>query len=455
MAPTASPPDTSRDRTPANSSRVGPHPSYIEVAKPYILQSAIQRCLGDVGMSDAKEDAVRLQGVAYIDQVRRALQLPIRTFNTAVIYYHKFRLLHAEVEYSWEVAAAAALFTACKIEDTLKKSREVLAAYWNSKVGVGEQLSSDDQRFEVHSKMILGLERLMLESAGFDFRNRYPQKPMVKLARALRFDPNNEAKTMWNLSIDMYRTFTPLKQTTPTMAIACVELAARLHEMDASKIVDSGVCRYSKWNTSRAEVMETLLDLLDLYTHHRLSTAVGPLYSLETFINIRITLNNEASAANIPRYATYASETPGAASKTSNGAKGRNGIAPTSPLAPPTPATPGTISPGQAPKSAIGVRGQSGTVRFMLDVKRAQEEKKTVDKYWVEETEVYEVEVPNEPEPEPRDRDRPADRERDRPRDREREREREHEQNRERDRDRDRGRERDRERERDWDRRVR
>lgn len=95
----------------------------------------------------------------------------------------------------------------------------------------------------------------MLESAGFDFRNRYPQKLMVKLGRALRFDPNNEAKTMWNLSIDMYRTFTPLKQTSPTMAIACVELAARLHEMDTSKIVDAGVCQYDKWNTSRAEIM--------------------------------------------------------------------------------------------------------------------------------------------------------------------------------------------------------
>jgi CTD kinase subunit beta len=144
MAPTASPTNESRDRTPASSARVGPHPSYIEVAKPYILQSAIQRCLVDLAMTDAKEDAVRLQGVAYIDQVRRALQLPVRTFNTAVIYYHKFRLLHAENEYSWEGAAAAALFTACKIEDTLKKSREVLAAYYNSKVGVGEQLSSDD-----------------------------------------------------------------------------------------------------------------------------------------------------------------------------------------------------------------------------------------------------------------------------------------------------------------------
>jgi len=137
MAPAAAPSDRERER-------VGPHPSYIEIAKPYILQSRMQRCLSDINMSDAKEDAVRLQGVAWIDQVRRALQLPIRTFNTAVIYYHKFRLLHADNEYNWGDAAAAALFTACKIEDTLKKSREILCAHWNLKVGPGESLSSDD-----------------------------------------------------------------------------------------------------------------------------------------------------------------------------------------------------------------------------------------------------------------------------------------------------------------------
>ena len=137
MAPAASPSERERER-------VGPHPSYIEIAKPYILQWRMQKCLSEISMTDAKEDVVRLQGVAWIDQVRRALQLPIRTFNTAVIYYHKFRLLHADHEYNWADAAAAALFTACKIEDTLKKSKEILCAHWNLKVGPGESLSSDD-----------------------------------------------------------------------------------------------------------------------------------------------------------------------------------------------------------------------------------------------------------------------------------------------------------------------
>lgn len=397
MAPTAS-----------SDERVGPHPSYIEVAKPYILHSTITKSLSELHMTEGKEDAVRLQGVAWIDSVRRSLQLPIRTFNTAVVYYHKFRLLHADGEYNWADASGAALFTACKIEDTLKKSREILCANWNLKLAPSEHLAPDDARFEQHSKLIIGLERLMLESAGFDFRNRHPQKLVVKIARAVGLRREGEAKTAWNASIDLYRTFAPLKQTTTTMAVACVELAARLHGLGVEGFVDRGVVSYEKWNTSRAEVMgmltrmfwdgvaligtaETLLDLLDLYTHHRTSTSIGPLYSLETFIDIRIRLNQEASAAKIPRYALYASE---ATTKGTNGTtpKPRNGVDPTSPL---TPATPGGISPSTgAPTSATGIRGQNGTVRFMLDAARANHERAEVDKYYKVEEEEYEVEVP-------------------------------------------------------------
>jgi CTD kinase subunit beta len=69
---------------------------------------------------------------------------PVRTFSTAVSYYHKFRLVHKDSEYQYQDAAAAALLTACKIEDTLKKSREILCAAHNMKVPPAEHISSDD-----------------------------------------------------------------------------------------------------------------------------------------------------------------------------------------------------------------------------------------------------------------------------------------------------------------------
>lgn len=54
---------------------VGPHPSYIEIAKPYIFEPKIKECLTAAGVSEAKDDSIRLQGVAWIDSVRKAMHL--------------------------------------------------------------------------------------------------------------------------------------------------------------------------------------------------------------------------------------------------------------------------------------------------------------------------------------------------------------------------------------------
>ncbi|KFX99182.1 hypothetical protein V490_01912 [Pseudogymnoascus sp. VKM F-3557] len=167
----------------------GPHPSYIQVAKPFVFEQKIQGQIIVTGANPQREDTFRLQGVQWIDDTRRALQLPVRTFDTAVIYYHKFRLVHRDTEYASTDAAAAALFAACKIEDTLKKSREILCAAYNLKTNSpSEHLAPDDSVFDGPSKTIIGLERLMLEASGFDYRNRYPQKYLIKLGRECKLD---------------------------------------------------------------------------------------------------------------------------------------------------------------------------------------------------------------------------------------------------------------------------
>jgi CTD kinase subunit beta len=373
---------------------VGPHPSYIEVAKPYIFDQKLQKFLSVVNTDVLKENTVRIQGVGWIDNVRRAMQLPVKTFNTAVVYYHKFRLIHNDSDYNLVDLAAAALFTACKIEDTLKKSREILCAAWNLKLAPADQLSADDPHFEGLSKYIIVLERNMLESNSFDFRNRHPQKLVIKLVKARNLSRDPVGRTAYNLCMDLYRTFAPLKQTTPTMAIACVELAVRIHNLDPSVVANGnrGI-NYKKWTTSRAEVMETMLDLLDLYTNYQHQTKIGSQYTIETFIEIRIALNQESTAANLPRYTEWVDvPKPSPSSSHTNGIHPRNGINSTSPATPATPGAP--TSPSQPVPSAIGVRGQSGTVRFMLDAARAQEEKATVEKYHKPEEEEYEEKVP-------------------------------------------------------------
>jgi len=392
------------------SQQIGPHPSFLQVAKPFVFEQTIQKCMKATGTDEAREDANRLQGVSYIESVRHAMQLPVRTFGQAVVYYHRFRLVHAESEYNNLDAAAAALFTACKIEDTLKKSRDVLCAAYNLKVPLSEQLSSDDPSFEEPSRRLVGLERLMLEASGFDFRGMNPHEKIIKLFKASGL-PKKVGNMAWRICNDLYRTYAPLKQTTLTMAISCLELAVRLHDADGRRfetlIGDEQKMR-TKWGTSRAEIMETLLDLCDIYTHNGSSTSIGRDHPLDTFIAIRIEYNKEASAADLPRYTEFRDRAP----RPSNGAATNGAHSKPSPLSPNTPATPSVSSkpsssdaPALGPASAtgsrsrVGERGKDGTVRFMLSATRAHDEKAVVARYFAEEWEEYEqvIERPARP----------------------------------------------------------
>ena len=60
---------------PVSSEITGPHPSFIQVAKPFVFEHKIRECLKTIGVNEIKEDQIRLQGVGWIDNVRKALQL--------------------------------------------------------------------------------------------------------------------------------------------------------------------------------------------------------------------------------------------------------------------------------------------------------------------------------------------------------------------------------------------
>ena len=245
---------------------------------------------------------------------------------------------------------------------------------------------TSSKTFDGPSKIVIGLERLMLESSGFDFRARYPHKHLIKLAKDLGID-RAVGKLAYTIMLDLYRTFSPLKQTCATMSVACIELATRILEKQQGVLAADD---YAKWCTTRAEVMETMLDLLDLYTHFQKSSVIGPSYDIDKFIQLKIQLNQGVEDG---RY-TEEHEAP----KT-NGVRS-NLKTPTTPI---TPASPSDtrLKDGVSPLSprsgssrrGLGARGQEGTVRFMLDAEKVKQEQEAVNEYFKVEYEDYEIEV--------------------------------------------------------------
>lgn len=54
------------------------HPSFVQVAKPYIFEQTIQDCIQAMGVNPIREESQRLQGVTWLDNVRRALRLFVK-----------------------------------------------------------------------------------------------------------------------------------------------------------------------------------------------------------------------------------------------------------------------------------------------------------------------------------------------------------------------------------------
>lgn len=69
-----------------NGSSTGPMQSHIQVAKPFVFQQTIENCFNDLGVAQVREDNIRLAGVKWIDDVRKALKLYVESALLGSVY---------------------------------------------------------------------------------------------------------------------------------------------------------------------------------------------------------------------------------------------------------------------------------------------------------------------------------------------------------------------------------
>lgn len=183
----------------------------------------------------------------------------------------------------------------------------------------------------------------------------------------------------YNMSIDLYKTFAPVKQATFTLVLAILELTALLLDTDPERTKEFK--KAVPWHTDRACVLETMLDLLDLYTQFPKSTKNGARFELQKLMDVKIDINNLVAREKYQRYRGWCdrcapdvldtrSVTPGSA---------------TSPATNPSLPGSNSVKRKRAPSE--------GTQRFVFDAGEARKEKELVTRYFDDEYEEHEVEV--------------------------------------------------------------
>ncbi|KAJ3122488.1 RNA polymerase II C-terminal domain kinase beta subunit [Nowakowskiella sp. JEL0407] len=174
----------------------------------------------------------RLKASALMTRLAAKLGLPYYTVATAHQIFHRYFTYTPYPEpldengLSVTDFAVASLFLAGKIDETIKKIKEVMTYAQLILHGMYHTFNSDSQEGEDYKKKILSAELLLLETTGFYFQFIHPHPFLIKFAKKLKLEKFVAARA-WLVLQDSYQTTVCTQYTPQTIALAALMLANR------------------------------------------------------------------------------------------------------------------------------------------------------------------------------------------------------------------------------------
>lgn len=96
----------------------------------------------------------------------------------------------------------------------------------------------------------------MLQACGYHFQNRQPETVLKLFWSFSSLTTQDSYELAWDVCLDLYYTWTPIKQTTATMALASVQVVMYLSGINPEAVgMDDDF--YKRFRTSRLQLLGT------------------------------------------------------------------------------------------------------------------------------------------------------------------------------------------------------
>ncbi|KAH9814727.1 cyclin-like protein [Melampsora americana] len=210
--------------------------SVIKTYRAYFTLTEVDRMIRiqSAKLAPARVEATRQQACIFMDKVGTRLGFPRRTIASAQLLYHRFHLFFPFSSFNPHEVSISSLMLASKMEDTLKKLRDIQMIAWlvrNIQEGGTGQGEPEMSLIESERGKLVGIERLLLETVCFDFGSgkcggsKDAFGYVIAIGRHLR-SPQSLLHLAFRLTVDSYRTLVGLTYPPHIIALACLYLAS-------------------------------------------------------------------------------------------------------------------------------------------------------------------------------------------------------------------------------------
>ncbi|KAF6225697.1 hypothetical protein HO133_009697 [Letharia lupina] len=181
------------------------------------------------GLAPEKERENRSKGVNFILQVGIMLKLPQITLATASVFLHRFYMRHSMQIYHYYSMAATCLFLAYKVEECVRKMKElVVACVRVAQKDPHKNVDEQDKEYWRWRDNILQYEDLLLEAICFDLSLEPPYKTLFDLLMQFEQGDNKKLRNAaWAFVNDSCLTTLCLLFPSRTIAASALYAAAK------------------------------------------------------------------------------------------------------------------------------------------------------------------------------------------------------------------------------------
>uniref|UniRef100_A0A8C2YYF0 Cyclin T2b n=1 Tax=Cyclopterus lumpus TaxID=8103 RepID=A0A8C2YYF0_CYCLU len=191
------------------------------------------------GIEADRELSYRQQAANLIQDIGQRLNVSQLIINTAIVYMHRFYMIHSFSKFHRNVISQTTLFLAAKVEEQPRKLEHVIKI---AHACINQQepaLDTKSNAFQQQTQELVALETIVLQTLGFEITIDHPHTDVVRCSQLVRAS-KDLAQTSYFMATNSLHLTTFCLQYRPTVvACVCIHLACKWSNWEIPVSTDS------------------------------------------------------------------------------------------------------------------------------------------------------------------------------------------------------------------------